>query len=154
MQLLKPTRRRAFAQAFGSDFQIRSDLILRWLRIDAINIADSERIANAVGLALGVFGNWRRREGGASAAATASRTASSSFRDPIPPDALVQALVNGVAPPEYTPHIRALLDEAPIGILADMAYELQDQLGTPPSQTWQRMRNMAASLRCLRDIWN
>lgn len=118
-----------------------------------MTLSDAECIANAVGLSVGVTQN-RHRERSAGAAAIASRTASTSFRDQIPPDALIQSLITGIPPTEYRPHIRALLEEAPLGLLADLAYQLNDRDGTPPSQTWQTMRQMALTLACIRPIWH
>lgn len=117
-----------------------------------LRISLAERVANAVGLSVGVIG-LRRRHGDAGAAVIASRTASTSFKEQIPPDAVSQALSTGHAPANYQPHLRTLLEEAPLGLLADLAHELHELRGTPPSQTWQQMRSMASALGCLRDIW-
>ena len=118
-----------------------------------ICISDAECIANAVGLSVCVL-NYRRRKGHkTSAAVIASRTASTSFAEVIPPDVLMQSLSGGSAAIQYRPHIRTLLDEAPIGLLADLAYELLAQRDIPTSQTWQQMRAMALSLGCFRSIW-
>lgn len=106
-----------------------------------------------MGLGVGVTGN-RRRERTSGAAVIASRTASTSFAELIPPDVLIQSLITGIPPNEYRPHIRALLEEAPLGLLADVAYELNDRGVTPPSKTWQKMREMALSLACFRPIWH
>lgn len=119
-----------------------------------ISISDAECIANAVGLGVGVLGHRRRPERTQSAATIASRSASTSFKELMPPDALVESLATGLPATEYRPHIRALLDEAPLGLLADLAYELHDRLGISPSQTWRKMRDMALSLACFRAIWH
>jgi hypothetical protein len=66
----------------------------------------------------------------------------------------MESLVSGLPASEYRPHIRVLLEEVPLGLLADLAYELHHRLGIPPLQTWQNMRNMATSLACLRAIWH
>lgn len=71
----------------------------------------------------------------------------------MPPHALAESLATGIPAAEYQPHIRALLDEAPMGLLADLADEMQERRGTPAAQTWQRMRQLAATLACLRPLW-
>jgi hypothetical protein len=119
-----------------------------------IGISDAECIAHAVGLSLGVHGRRRRPKDAASVAVIAARTASTSFKDSVPPEALMQSLQTGIVPADYRPHLRALLDEAPIGLLAGLAYELHDECAVPPRETWQRMRTMAGSLACFRDLWN
>lgn len=43
-----------------------------------------------------------------------SRTASVSYREPLMPDALADALVNGPLPVALVPHVATLLDEAPL----------------------------------------
>lgn len=119
-----------------------------------ISISDAECIANAVGLGLGVLGHRRDPQRTQGAAVIAARSASTSLTEPMPPDALIDSLARGLPATEYRPHIRAILEEVPLGLLADLAYELHDRLGTPPVQTWQNMRNMATSLACLRAIWH
>lgn len=118
-----------------------------------IGISDAECIANSVGLSVGVLNHRPRRERKTSAAVLASRTASTSFAEVLPPDVLMQSLSSGSAATEYAPHIRTLLEEAPMGLLADLAYELLDQRGIPAPQTWQKMRAMAGSLGCIRSVW-
>lgn len=119
-------------------------------------IADAESIANAVGLALGVLGSGNAMAGREeyNAAAVAARTASTSFMKVIPPETLLQAIASGVPSSEYRPHIRALLEEGSIRLLAQLAYEVRDRHGTPASETWQSMRSMALALGCIRPIWH
>jgi hypothetical protein len=143
---------RQLAAISGMRLEVVEQLLAR--KGDAISISDAESIANAVGLGVGVLGHRRRPSRTGGALAIASRTASTSFRELLPPELLVQALTTGAAASEYVPHIRALLDEAPLGLLADVAYELHDRGGAPPSQTWQTMRQMALSLGCLRAVWH
>lgn len=118
----------------------------------ALNVVVAERIANSVGLALGVLGHRRIRERG-SAARNAARTASTSYGDVLKRDVLVQTIISGVVPQDFGPHIRALLDEAPIGLLAHLAYELEDESGVPVVRAWNTMRALATSLGCVRELW-
>jgi len=140
------------AQLSGVDIDIVQQLLGRGG--DATSISDAERIANAVGLSLGILGHRRRPESPGKASVIAGRTASTSFADTIPPDALNESLKTGVAPAEYRPHLRALLDEASVALLSRLAYELHDGCGTPPRETWQKMRALAVALACSREIWN
>jgi hypothetical protein len=119
-----------------------------------ISIADAENIANAVGLAIGVLGHARSRDNQASAFVFAAQTASTSYRDVIPADAVRETLLTGVVPGEYRPHVRALLDEAPLGLLARLAEELNREAGVSQLTTWQVMRKVAAEMACSRDLWH
>lgn len=117
-----------------------------------INVAEAERIANTVGLSLGVFGHQRSRDR-AGAFVSAAREASTSFEIPVPADALRETLLSGVVSHEYRAHVRLLLDEASVGLLAAMADELQRELGVPQSESWRVMRLLASRLSCARELW-
>ncbi len=117
-----------------------------------VSIAEAESIANAVGLALGVFGH-HKREGTASAFDFAAQTASTSFRHMLPATVLRQTLLTGEIPDLYRAHVRTLLDEAPVGILARLADEVNEEVGTSQSATWQIMRQIARQLACGRELW-
>lgn len=117
-----------------------------------LDVSVAERIANAVGLSLGVVGQRPPRIGGRSALHLAAQTASTSYRDVLSPESLLQALTSGVIPHDLRPHDRTLLEEAPIGLLGKVACELQAELGVPAGETWKRMRTMAFTLSCNRAI--
>lgn len=134
------------------DRQVIDDLFAR--RNTCLDVSVAERIANVVGLGLGVLGQRPRRVSAKTAADVAAQVASTSYRDPLLAGTLLQALTSGVIPHDFRPHIRTLLDEAPVGLLARLADELQGNLGEPTGKTWRTMRSMAASLKCYRDIWN
>lgn len=119
-----------------------------------ISIAEAESIANAVGLAIGVLGHRREKDGDAKAFDFAAQTASTSYRDTVPVSAVIDTLVTGIVPGDYRPHIRTLLDEAPIGLLARLADEICRYSGIAPQMTWQVMRRVATELACSRSIWH
>lgn len=118
-----------------------------------LDVEVAERIANSVGLAVGVLGQRRTRRSG-TAARNAAQGASTSYRDVLTPDVLVQTIMSGVVPQRFRPHIRALLDEVPIGTLANLAYDLQDEFDVPAAHTWKTMRALAVCLGCCREIWH
>ena len=130
------------AKIAGVDYEVIENLLARGGA--ELDVSAAERVANAVGLSLGVVGHRPSRSGGRSALHVAAQTASTSYRDVLSPDTLVQALTSGVIPHEFRPHVRTLLEEAPIGLLAKVAYELQAELG---------VRTMASALACNRAIW-
>lgn len=121
-------------------------------RLSNLSLTRAERLANELGFGLGVTGLRKTKEEAALEAA--ARTASVSFADPLPPETLRDALLRGFVPPSYIPQLRALLDEAPVGLLAAVAAQLERDQGAPQKTTWRNMRQLAQSLACTRAIWS
>lgn len=120
--------------------------------IENLSLVKAERLANVLGFGLGVIGS-RVPKGEASALDVASRTASVSYADSIPVETLRSSFLSGVVPPNYIPQMRALLDEAPVGVLSNVAKQLELENGIRPNATWARMRQLAVAIACTRGIW-
>jgi transcriptional regulator with XRE-family HTH domain len=122
--------------------------------ISNISVTLAERVLNTLGLSLGVA-----RQGKVPAPARfsalkkAAMTASVSFRSELPETQLARILRGNDPPDEFLPHIRNLLDEAPISLLASVAGELEKTQGIPRQETWSVMRSLAKQLSCTREIW-
>ncbi len=110
-----------------------------------------ERVANELGFAVGLVGT--RRPQGKSALDAAARLASVPYGAELPANVLMDSLRDGVVPPGYIPHLRALLQEAPVAMLADIVDELAQSSGAPKAETWKRMRLLASVLKCDRGLW-
>jgi transcriptional regulator with XRE-family HTH domain len=110
-----------------------------------------ERLANELGFAVGLVG--ARRSTGKSLLEAAARVASVPYTAELPASVLFDSIKDGVVPPGYIPHLRTLLQEAPIAILADIAEELQHVHSVPKQDTWKRMRMLASVLKCDRRLW-
>jgi transcriptional regulator with XRE-family HTH domain len=110
-----------------------------------------ERLANALGLTVGLVGARRPKD--KSAFEAAARIASVPYASALPPAVLLESLKAGVVAPGYIPQLRTLLQECPVAILADLADELQQVHAIPPIETWQRMRALAGVLQCDRPLW-
>jgi transcriptional regulator with XRE-family HTH domain len=110
-----------------------------------------ERLANELGFAVGLVGS--RRTKGKSALEAAARTASVPYTAELPASVLFGSIVDGAVPPGFIPHVRTLLQEAPVAILADVADELQQVHDVPKPDTWKRMRMLAHVLKCHRRLW-
>ena len=119
-----------------------------------VTTSEAEAIANAVGLSLGVFGHERTRDATDDSFGVAARSASTSYFQVMPVDDLRRSLSGGEIPIEFGPHLRTLLDEAPVGLLAKVAADLERERGVPPQATWKVMRKLAAQLGCARDLWH
>lgn len=110
-----------------------------------------ERLANELGFAVGLVGMHRPQ--GRSTIETAARIASVPYTSLLPPQVLRDSLKNGAVPPGHIPHMRTLLQEAPVAILAGVADELEQSHKIPASDTWARMRTLANVLKCDRRLW-
>ena len=110
-----------------------------------------ERVANEMGFAVGLVGTHRPKD--KSAIEAAARIASVPYTTQLPASELAEAIRQGVIPPGYIPHLRTLLQEAPVAVLADMADELQRLDEVPKAETWKRMRMLAGVLQCARRLW-
>lgn len=83
----------------------------------------------------------------------AARTASTSYREALSGEQLRHALLTGDVAANRQPHLRALLDEAPLGLLASVVEQLHLNEGTPRAEIWQRMGEIARRLQTGREIW-
>jgi len=110
-----------------------------------------ERLANELGFAVGLVGT--RHAKGKSALEAAARTASVPYTSELPASVLLDSIKDGTVPPAYIPHLRTLLQEAPVAILADLADELQKLHDVPRADTWKRMRMLAGVLKSNRRLW-
>jgi transcriptional regulator with XRE-family HTH domain len=94
-----------------------------------------------------------RRRAGVDFIRMAAVCASVSFREPLAPDELRHALLRGRAPRARRPHLRALLDEAPVPLLRGLVADLHRR--DKPSLLAHNLDRLARDLRCLRrpDSW-
>ena len=111
-----------------------------------------ENLANSLGFSVGLLPMRKVHKGEALAAA--SQLASVSYKKVLPVEVLHDALKQGSVPPGYIPHLRTLLQEAPIAMLAALAEDLEKFSSAPKPDTWKRMRVLAAVLKCDRPIWS
>jgi transcriptional regulator with XRE-family HTH domain len=111
-----------------------------------------ERLANELGFAVGLVGTRRPKD--KSALEAAARVASVPYATELPASVLLESVREGVVPPGYIPHLRTLLQEAPVAILADLAEELHRSEKVPRSDTWKRLRMLAGVLKCDRRLWH
>ena len=83
----------------------------------------------------------------------AARTASVSYQASISAAQLREALTSGALAPAYQPHVYALLDEAPVSLLASVAEQLHRDAGVERAHVWKQMRALAHRLKSSREIW-
>lgn len=84
----------------------------------------------------------------------AARTASVSYKAAVSPALLRQTLATGTQPPgAFAPHVYALLDEAPVSLLASVVEQLHQEQGIERANVWRHMRELAQALKSRRGIW-
>lgn len=84
----------------------------------------------------------------------AARTASVSYKTTVSATQLRKALMSSTPPSlELVPHLYALLDEAPVSLLASVVEQLHQEKGVERAQVWKRMRELAHHLKSPRELW-
>ncbi|MDC8013883.1 helix-turn-helix transcriptional regulator [Tahibacter soli] len=120
-----------------------------------LGLNKAERLASALGLGLQVVDGRvtsppRRR---LAPLARAAATASVSYRKPITAARLTKILATGMLPTAYEPHLHALLDDAPVSLLAGVVDQLREELRVERGEIWANYRELARQVKSLRDIW-
>jgi transcriptional regulator with XRE-family HTH domain len=115
------------------------------------------RLAEVLGLSLAIRDPCARVPAAAgarsSALVRAARSASVSYRQVMAPARLRKILEAGTVAPDDAPYLHALLDDAPISLLASLAEQLRREAGMSRAQTWQHFRQLAHQVLSKRDIW-
>lgn len=76
-----------------------------------------------------------------------------SYRTRLPPARLKQIVIAGNVPAAYAPHLHALLDDAPVSLLASVAEQLDAETGIGRKVAWQHYRSLAHQVKSLRALW-
>ncbi len=127
--------------------------------IGNLSVAKAQGLLEAIGLSLGVIADASRPSAQSkipssrSALARAATTASVSYAPALTAAQLEAALMSGEADERIWPHLRALLDEAQVSLLARVVDELSVEKGLERAYVWSQMRNLARALLCFRGIW-
>lgn len=84
----------------------------------------------------------------------AARTASVSYARTLTPAALHDALSTAEMASEFEPHLAALLEEAPMPLLAKAVEQVHAESRLPRETVWGNIRAMAARLQLMRGLWH
>ena len=79
-------------------------------------------------------------------------TASVSYREPLTPELLRQALTSGTIPEGFESHIVVLLDETPPAMVVAAVEEAAQQRDELP-RIWRALARWSDALHCYRKIW-
>ena len=106
-------------------------------------------ILSVLGLSLSATSGKAKKSGLSMAAVSASV----SYKESMSPGVLLKALVSGVYPPNFLPHIANLIDEAPVQLLVPAVKEASERSGVAPKKIWQHMKHWALELQSPRSVW-
>jgi transcriptional regulator with XRE-family HTH domain len=125
--------------------------------IGNLSITKAEELLEAIGLTMSISPASPRAPSKAPPSRTAleraAATASVSYSPTLTDKQLERALLKGEASDNIKPHLRALLDEAPMSLLAKVVEEIHLEKGIERSEIWRLMRSLAHELKCFRLIW-
>lgn len=122
-----------------------------------LSLNRAEKLASVLGLGVYVQPPHAKQPikpgTGMSALTRAARTASVSYRTMLAPTQLHQVLVEGTVPLDQAPHLHALLDDAPVSLLASVVEELHKESGIQRRAVWKNLHDLARQVKSTRDIW-
>lgn len=123
-----------------------------------LSISKAEGLLESLGLAMNVSTSIARGPANKlppprTALQRAAATASVSYKPELTARQLSTSLLHEKIPFNLRPHVRALLDEAPVSLLAKVVQELAMKNGIQPAKLWANMRSLAKALQCYRGIW-
>lgn len=124
--------------------------------IDNLSLAETQKLLEPIGLAMSALIASSKGHGRGpvrTALERAAATASTSYRTALSAQQLEAALQAGSAPTTIAPHLAALLDEAPMSLLAKVVEELHIGHGLERAHVWSQMRRIARELQCFRQVW-
>lgn len=122
--------------------------------IQDLSIKRATRLVDALGLRMSVSGPHKLDASAQSGALEkVTRIANVSYRTLLTPEVLRQSLLTGEVHAEYSPHIRAALEEAPIALLASAVEQLHLEESADRHEIWVKMRTMARALQSYREVW-
>ena len=127
--------------------------------IKDLSLTRAARVLGVLGLSMaiaaprsGPSSSQRQKEVG-KALEIAAQTSSVSYKTPISAAELRKALTSGALAPAFLPHLYALLDEAPVSLLASVVEQVHREQGVERAQVWKRMREFAHGFKSRREIW-
>jgi transcriptional regulator with XRE-family HTH domain len=123
--------------------------------IQDLSIKRATRLVDALGLKMSIAQARKLAptDSASTALQKACRVSGISYKLAIGPEVLKQALLSGEIPDAFRPHVRAVLEEAPIALLAAVAEQLSFEEHVERSAVWGQMRTMARALQSYREVW-
>jgi transcriptional regulator with XRE-family HTH domain len=122
--------------------------------IQDLSIKRATRLVDVLGLKMNVStGHVSRVSSKNTALQKAAQTAGISYKNAIAPEMLRNLFLGEEIPVKFQPHVRAVLEEAPISLLASVVEQLHVENGIERRVVWAQMRSMARELLSYREVW-
>ncbi len=127
--------------------------------IKDLSLTRANRLLEVLGLSMAIANPRPRRANPepekkkSGALDIAARTASVSYKTPVSAAQLREALTSSTVLPAFLPHVYALLDDAPVSLLASVVEQLHQEEGVERAWVWQQMRDLAHTLKSRREMW-
>lgn len=123
-----------------------------------LSLNRAARLLDVLGLSMTIapprIGSQTDRPKKSQALDIAARTASVSYKAPVSAQQLRDVLMAaGTRQADILPHVYALLDEAPVSLLASVVEQLHEESGIERAKVWRQMRDLAHQLKSGREIW-
>ena len=135
--------------------QRRRPTLFKSLPVPDLGFNKAERLATLLGLALRVDAGHAKpaTHSNMNPLARAAATASVSYRTPLAPTQLKKFIAAGEVTDRFAPHLHALMDDAPVSLLAAVADQLDNETGIGRESVWKNYRRVARQVKSRRDIW-
>ena len=125
--------------------------------IKDLSVNRAHKLLEVIGLSLSIpeVHPRTRRAGTARSPAleVATRTANVSYKSQVTGAQIRTALLKGEVPASAFANVRALLDEAPVSMLARVVEQIHLESKTARSDVWKSMRALANRMQVQRDIF-
>ena len=126
--------------------------------LNDLSLTRTERLLDVLGLSLRIEAARARRSAHEAIAKPnavdiAARTASTSYTRALRPDTLRRIVLDEAIPEGFEPHLRSLLDEAPMSLLGQFVEQVHAESGRERAGLWAALRRLARSLQCGRPFW-
>ena len=120
-----------------------------------LSLGRATRLVDVLGLKMGVASARKSLNSTSQVTAiqNACRIANVSYKKTLDPESLKKVLISGEIPAEFQPHVRAVLEEAPVSLLASVAEQMCVERQVDRTAVWLRMKTMARALQSYREVW-
>jgi transcriptional regulator with XRE-family HTH domain len=119
-----------------------------------LGLNKAEKLASVLGLALRVETSHRKLlTHKMTPLKRAANSAGVSYKTSLTAAQLKNILMKGQVPSKYEPHLHALLDDAPVSLLAAVAEQLNEEVHISRDSVWRNYRDLASQVKSRRDIW-
>lgn len=120
-----------------------------------LGINKVDKLASALGLSLRLEVNTSapRRRAKVAPLKRAAQSGNVSYKSELTAARLKKILVHGKAPSHLEPHVHAILDDAPVSLLASLADQVHKEANLTTTQVWSNYKRLAGQVKSKRQLW-